>query len=435
MALECSLQELKGSDMPPDMEGEMNMELTGTIKPVRKKILRRTIYIFVAVLLLLTFLSSTINNLGLVRVVAGDVGSGRLSYDFENDVIVTPRQIQEIYLNRTLRADSIKVKKGDIVSKGQLLAEFDVDELSKALSLKVSELERKKVETNLAANVSSLAIKNAVEKTAVAQKTLDDTIELFKAGAETAANIEKMKIALEDAKSEHEKLQAEKKAAITKAHIELEQLEESILSLQTDIDRFKALCSPVDGYIWEIGVTRGAVIDTVKPVFKIADNSSGFHAEFTVKAQEGKYLVVGDSVTVRIPSLENFKIDAKISSMDLVRADTGNTLKINVLFDRPDLKGGELAEISIKKASGIYNLIIPNTAVRTDTNGRKYVYVIKEGKSSIGMEFYLQKAYIYIKASDKVHTAVSDGLNPFEKVLIESDRTVMAGDRVKIQRD
>ncbi|NLV35862.1 MAG: HlyD family efflux transporter periplasmic adaptor subunit [Clostridiaceae bacterium] len=431
MALEFNLQELKGSNM----EDKMNVVINGMIQPTRKKILRRTIYIFVAVLLLLTFLSSTINNLGLIRVVAADVGSGRLSYDFENDVIVTPQQIEEIYLNRALKVDSIKVEKGDIVSKGQLLAEFDVDELSKDLSLKVSELESKKVETNLAVNVSSLAIKNAVEKTAAAQKAHDDAIELYEAGAETAANIEKMKIALEDAKSEYEKLQAEKAATAAKAHIELKQLEESILSLQTDINRLKALYSPVDGYIWEIGINRGATTDTAKPVFKIADNSRGFHAEFTVKTQEGKHLVVGDSVTVRIPSLENVKMDAKISSIDLVRADTGNALKINLIFDRADLKGGELAETSIKKSSGIYNLIIPNAAIRVDTNGRKYAYVIKERKSSIGKEYYLQKAFIYVSASDNVNTAISDGLKPFEKVVIESSSTVMAGDRVKIQRD
>lgn len=413
----------------------MNVEFEGMIQPTRKKTLRRAIYIFVAVLLLLTFLSSTINNLGLIRVVAADVGSGRLSYDFENNVTVTPLQIHEIYLQRALKADSIKVKKGDNITKGQVLAEFDIEELSKALSQKSSELESKKVETNLAARVSSLDIKNAEEKAAASQKGLDDAIELYNAGAETAANIEKLKATLEDAKSECEKLLAGKEAAAAKAHIEQKQLEESILSLQSDIDNFKALCSPVDGYIWEIGANRGAVIDTAKPVFKIADNSSGFHSEFTLKAQEGKYLSVGDSVTVRIPSLENLKIDAKISSIDAIRTDTDNVMKVNVAFNGADLKGGELAEISIKKASGIYDSIVPNTSIRLDTNGRKYVYVIKERKSSIGREFYLQKAYIYIRASDKVHTAVSDGLKPFEKVVVESDRTAMAGDRVKIQRE
>lgn len=413
----------------------MKAEFEGAIQPKRKKILRRAIYIFVAVLLLLTFFSSTINNLGLIRVVAADVGSGRLSYDFESDAQVTPVQIREIYLDRALKADSIKVKKGDTVSKGQVLAEFDVEELSKALSQKASELESKKVEANLAASTSSLAIKNAVENIAAAQKGLDDAVELYNAGAETAVNIEKLKTALENAKSEHAKLLAEREAAEAKARIELEQLEESIHSLQTDIDRFKALCSPVDGYIWEIGANMGAAVDTTKPVFMIADNSGGFHAEFTVNAQEGKYLSAGDSVTVRIPSLENMKIDAEISSINLVRTDTDTVLKINVTFDGPDLKGGELAVISIKKESGIYDTIVPNEAIRSDTNGRKYVYVIKERKSSIGREFYLQKAYIYIRASDKVNAAVSEGLRSFEKVVAESSRTVMAGDRVKTQRD
>jgi hypothetical protein len=61
--------------------------------------------------------------------------------------------------------------------------------------------------------------------------------------------------------------------------------------------------------------------------------------------------------------------------------------------------------------------------------------VIKERKSSLGREFYLQKAFIYIEASDKLNSAVEDGLNPFERVVTESSRPVFAGDRVKIQRD
>lgn len=227
-------------------------EFASTIKPMSKKILRRAIYIFIAVLLLLTFLSSTLNNLGLIRVVTADVGSGRLSYDFESEVPVTPLEVQEIYLDHALRVESMKVKKGGIVSKGQVLAEFDVEELSKGLSLKASELESKRVETDSAVQRSSFDIKNAGEKAAAAQKVLDGAVELYKAGAETAVNIEKLKIAFEDAKSECEKLLAEKETVIAKAHIELKQLEESIYSINADIDKLKALRSPIDGYIWEI---------------------------------------------------------------------------------------------------------------------------------------------------------------------------------------
>ena len=57
------------------------------------------------------------------------------------------------------------------------------------------------MEANLAASISSLDIKNAGEKIAEAQKGLDDAVELYEAGAGTAANIEKLKTALENAKA------------------------------------------------------------------------------------------------------------------------------------------------------------------------------------------------------------------------------------------
>lgn len=413
----------------------MITENAGTIRPVKKKVLKRAIYIFAITLLLLTFLSSTLNNLGLTRVAAADVGSGRLSYGVEAQTVVTPLELQEIYPDNALRVTSINVNKGDNVSKGQVLAEFDVEELSDELKAKTSELEIKKTEAELAEQRRVFDIKNAGDKAASAQKALDNATMLYDAGAETAANIETLKTAYDDAKRECERLQMENKAAVAKSRIELKQLEEGINSLKARITGAKTLYSPIDGYIWEIGAGKGAVTDITKPVFSIANNRGGFHAEFCVTMQEGKYLSVGDNATVNIPSLDKRELNTVIHSIVSIRNNTDTVLKIDVLLDDTDLKGGELAEISIKKESGIYDTIVPNTAIHEDSSGRKFVYVIKERKSSLGKEFYLQKAFIYIRASDKLYTAVEDGLNPFEMVVTESSRTVFAGDRVKIQRD
>lgn len=406
-----------------------------TIKPVRKRVLKRVIYIFAIIMLLLTFFSSTLNNLGLTSVVAAGVGSGRLSYSVEAQTVVTPLELHEIYSDNALRVKSIFVNKGDNVSKGQALAEFDVEELSEELNVKASELEIMKLEEDLAEQRRGFEIKNAGDKVVSAQKALDDANDLYNAGAETAANIEALRTALEDAKEERERLQIEGKAAQARLHIELNQLEEGIASLKTRITESRTLYSPIDGYIWEIGAGKGTVTDITKPVLSIANNHGGFHAEFCVTMQEGKYLGVGDDVTVNIPSLDKREINTVIHSIVSIRNNSDTVLKINVLLDDADLKGGELAEISVKKESGIYDTIVPNTAIHEDSNGRKFVYVIKERKSTLGREFYLQKAFIYVKASDKLHTAVEDGLNPFEKVVTESSRPVFAGDRVKIRRE
>jgi HlyD family secretion protein len=410
-------------------------ENAGTIIPVRKKVLKRAIYIFIITMLLLTFLSSTLNNLGLTRVTAADAQSGCLSYSVEAQTVVTPLELHEVYPDNALRVKSINVSKGDNVSKGQMLAEFDVEELADELNVKTSELEIKKLEADLAEQRSGFEIKNAGDKAASAQNVLDSATALYDAGAETTANIEALKTAYEDAKKECERLQMERKAAQAKSHIELNQLEEVIASLKRRITEAQTLYSPIDGCIWEIGAGKGTMTDITKPMFSIANNRSGFHAEFCITMQEGKYLGAGDDVRVDIPSLGKREINAVIDSITSVRNDTDTVLKINILLDDTDLKGGELAEISIKKESGIYDTIVPNTAIHEDSSGRKFVYVIKERKSSLGREFYLQKAFIYIEASDKLNSAVEDGLNPFERVVTESSRPVFAGDRVKIQRD
>jgi HlyD family secretion protein len=414
---------------------EVITEDAGTIKPVRKKILKRAIYIFVITMLLLTFLSSTLNNLGVIRVSTAVAGSGRLSYSVEAQAVVTPLELKEIYTDDALRVKSVNVGKGDDVSKGQVLAEFDVEELSEELNAKVRELEIMKLEADLDEQKREFDIKNAGEKAASAQKALDDATVLYSAGAETAANIERFKTELEDSKKEHERLLLENKAAQAKTDIELDQLEKDINSLKMHITEAKTLYSPIDGFIWEVGAVKGAVADITKPVFSIADSRGGFHAEFFVTVNEGKHLSAGDDVMVNIPSLDKRGINTVIDSIVSVRNDTDTVLKIDVLLDDADLKGGELAEISVKKESGIYDTIIPNTAIHEDVNGRKFVYVVKERESTLGREFYLQRAFIYVKAQDKLNTAVEDGLYPFEKVVTESSGPVFAGDRVKLQRD
>jgi multidrug efflux pump subunit AcrA (membrane-fusion protein) len=138
-------------------------------------------------------------------------------------------------------------------------------------------------------------------------------------------------------------------------------------------------------------------------------------------------------MTITVPSLQNKSIKAKISTIKPAQSENG--LEITASVNEPELKGGEMINVSIKKESGSYDCIIPNAAVHTDESGRKFAYVIKERKTSLGKEYYLQKAFMYVAASDQNETAVESGLSILEKVVTKSDRPVMAGDRVKIHKE
>ena len=413
----------------------MTNENGSAINPARKRVLKKATYIFVFLMLALTFFSSTLYNLGLIRVVSADVRTGRLSYSITAHSVVTPMNVQEIYVEHELTVKSLKVKSGDIVKKGQLLAEFDVADLEEEMKAKALELEGKRAGIELAALRYDFDIKAAEEKSAAARKELGNAEALYRAGAETAVNVEKLKKESEAADRGLKKLSAEKAADLAGLQSEAETLDQSIGLLKADIDKYEALRSPMDGYIWEMNAQKGTLADTSKPVFKLANNGGVFRTQFTVGMEEGKNLSAGDPISIIVPSMDNQRMDTEIGAISLVRTDENTVLEITASIDLPGLKGGEMLEIRITKESGFYDFIIPNSAVRLDASGRNYVYVIKEKKSSLGKEYYLQKAFIYAEASDKADTAVTSGLSPFERVVAESDRPVMAGDRVKIQRN
>ncbi len=402
------------------------------INLTRKKVVGRIAGGFTAILLLLTFLSSTLNNMGLIRVESADTKSGVLTYTVEKSAAVTPVNLYEVYAEHDLRIVSLWVKMGQKVKKGQLLAEFDTRGMEDEIKTKTLQLERSAAEKKLLAYKYDLDIESSEREAADARKELLTATELYEAGAETAANVEKLRKAYETAERNCRKLQEEKDADLALKQMEAEMLGQSVNTAKADRIRAEALYSPADGYLWEVNVREGAFGGTSKPAFKVA-GPGGVYTEFTVAMEEGRQLAVGDRMTVTVPALGNKKIEAEISLVN--PSDKENGIEVTALLGDPELKGGEQINVSISKESEFYDVIIPNSAVRTDSNGRKFAYVIKERKSTLGKEYYLQKAFLYVAASDQKETAVSSGLSAFEKVVTESDRLIMAGDRVKIYRE
>lgn len=399
----------------------------------RKKVLMRAVAVFFGIMLVLTFFSSTLNNLGLTRVEAVMVRSGNLSYIVEGQANAVPQIIRDVYTQQSLRVKNVLVKKGQTVKKGQLLAQLDVEDIVKEIKGTTLDVEFKKTQMALASKKYDIDLKISMDKSLDEKKALATALELYKSGAETQVNIDNLKSACQAADNDYQKLLEQKAADIAVLQNELEKLNLNLHSLQAWLEKNISLLSPIDGYIWEINIQEGAFTSTAQPSFKIAGNG-GFCAHFTVTAEEGKLLRVGDAITITIPSLNDKKLESKINLIENSKT-ISKALEVTALIDYPELKGGEMLSININKESGFYSSIIPNSAVFTDSSGKKFAYVIKERKSSLGKEFYLQKAFIYIAAANKNETAVASGLSSVEKVVTKSEKPVMSGDRVKLHRD
>ncbi len=124
--------------------------------------------------------------------------------------------------------------------------------------------------------------------------------------------------------------------------------------------------------------------------------------------------------------------------MKIASADESSNHKeqkeIIIDLDSSALRGGEHAEIDIKKETREYELLIPNEAVRKDINN-SYVFILQEKKGTLGKEYYIQKVNIFCADADDSQTAVSEGLMWDEKIVCSSDKMVFEGDRVKLGTD
>ncbi|MBQ5319203.1 MAG: hypothetical protein J6K17_08925 [Oscillospiraceae bacterium] len=94
----------------------------------KREWVKNAIIIFLVIMLILTFFSNTIMNYSLPEVSAQYVSSGTLSEQIRGSGMVEANQSYEVKLDETRTIESISVKVGDIVQKGQTILTLEDSE-------------------------------------------------------------------------------------------------------------------------------------------------------------------------------------------------------------------------------------------------------------------------------------------------------------------
>ena len=104
-------------------------------KKSRKEWIKTLAIIFLSVMLVLTFFANTIRNYSLPEVATQYVGADNLSTKIRGSGTVTSQDPYNVVLKQSRKIDSVKVRVGDQIEKGQViyvLEEGDSEELKKA---------------------------------------------------------------------------------------------------------------------------------------------------------------------------------------------------------------------------------------------------------------------------------------------------------------
>lgn len=169
--------------------------------------------------------------------------------------------------------------------------------------------------------------------------------------------------------------------------------------------------------------TPGVAVAVIQPAGK------GFTMSFAVTNEQAQRVSVGDSASL-VNSWWYNDITAKLTS---IRPDPGNPSKQKQLtFELSgDLMAGQSLTLAVGERSAQYDLVVPNSALREDNNG-KFVLIVEQKSSPLGNRYQATRVDVEVLASDDTQSAVRGALQGWENVITTSNKPIEAGQLIRL---
>ena len=190
------------------------------------------------------------------------------------------------------------------------------------------------------------------------------------------------------------------------------------------------IVAKVSGTVQTVECTAGETKakDAVLCTIEVPD--MGYTMSFSVTNEQARRLKVGDSATVT-----NYYWGSQIvATLESIRVDPKNpqTNKLLTFTLSGDVTAGSELTISVGQKSANYDLIVPNSAIRSDANG-KFVLKIEAKSSPLGNRYIARRVNVDVLAEDDVNSAVTGDLSEWgEFVIATSNAPVKNGDMVRL---
>ena len=209
--------------------------------------------------------------------------------------------------------------------------------------------------------------------------------------------------------------------AISKAREEVEELESKMIGATIDAE--------ITGTVTALNLTAGQTTNPSSPVAVIQPADKGYSLSFSVTNDQAKRLSKGDVAEV----VNSWRYDDINVVLESIKNDPTNPGQSKILnFNvTGDVTPGESMSVSVGQKSASYDLIVPNSAIREDNNG-KFILIVESKSGPINNRYIATRVDVEVLASDDTQTAVSAALYGYEFVITTSTKPVEAGKQVRL---
>ena len=216
--------------------------------------------------------------------------------------------------------------------------------------------------------------------------------------------------------------------------VELQSIAEEIRLQQEKIkslagDESNTVLADVPGTVSTVDCTAGDTVlkNALMATLEVPD--MGYTLSFSVTNDQAQRLRVGDTATVS----NYYWGNSVVATLTTIRTDPKNPQGGKVLvFDLTgDVAAGTELSISVGQKSANYDLVVPNSAVKSDSNG-SFVLAVAVKSSPLGNRYTARRVSVEVRANDDNNSAVVGDLSNGDYVITTSSAPIKSGDMVRL---
>lgn len=406
----------------------------------------KALFAFLVLMIGCTMLSRAADSMTIPRIKVDTPKSKTIVDEVKAKGVVAKNREEKISVVEGLKIDYVNISVGSSIKVGDTLVELDkddlqakVDEIKRNIEQEQKTLSRATEDYNKAINTKKKAVQTALNEMNTAKQALDNYNNLSEEEKDSMME-ESLKADYESKKELYNSAVADSNDTVdldrslqdTKDSLKIEEYNKELAKLQPLLDASGKIVSEKEGIVTSVVAENGGV--TTDTIASIADKNEGYKFVGEIDKSNRTLVKQGQTVALNLGSsgiIENLTIDS-ISKND----DNPDTLKVTVVLPVGIGEIDESGEIIVSSKSKKYGTCVPLAALRQGDGDSYYILVVTEKETVLGEELTAKKVDVKVEKRDGEYAAVSDGsLGRNDKIIIDSNKTVEDGDRVRLETE
>ncbi|MEG1926200.1 MAG: hypothetical protein RR415_10695 [Ruthenibacterium sp.] len=405
---------------------------------------------FFAVMVVLTLVARAMANATIPTVTTALLSRGTITQTIAVQGGIAASNSVPIAVPAGITVQSVAVKEGEHLEKGQEIATFDEAEIADVIAMEKAQMKKIKVtQAQLSAHK-----KGNADTVAGAQQALDwayadyhaacNVLAVLQAQPEAdaaaiAAANEKVAMTLRMAQQAEQARNAAydayeaadaaaKDTAQTNAAdanilaLQMEEKQNNIADLQVLQDAGCSLKAPISGTVQAMKLSAGQ--QSEKVACNIADATKGQLFVCSIDAENADKAQVGSAIAV---TQKDKTVQAKISAVELHADDTA---QVHVRFANAEFKEGAASGV-MTLSEKAYDSCLPASAVHQDNAG-SFVYVTETQNTVLGEQTVLVRVPVTVLETGRELVGVTGVFSSNAQVIAGADKPLANGARVKV---